>query len=156
LVFCFILNSKVMSLNFESYQNEANVWLKKVAQSTGIADRDRAGRIFRAVLHALRDRLPVGEATHLGAQLPIIWKGIYYDGFQPHREPARIRHEQDWLKFICAKDAFAEAGDFPSLEDAKQAFEGVMKALQELLSPGQFKQVEQALHQGIKSETVNH
>lgn len=147
---------KVMSLNFDGYQNEANVWLKKVAESTGITDRDRAGRIFRAVLHALRDRLPVDEAAHLGAQLPIMWKGIYYDGFQPHREPARIRHEQDWLQFIYAKDPFAASGDFPALEDVKQAFEGVMKALRELISPGQFDQVEKALHQEIKPNTVNH
>jgi uncharacterized protein (DUF2267 family) len=145
-----------MSLNFESYQNEANVWLKKVAESTGIADRDRAGRIFRAVLHALRDRLPVSEAAHLGAQLPILWKGVYYDGFKPSREPVRIRHEQDWLQFICSKDPLAASGDFPTPQDAKQAFEGVMKALRELISPGQFHQVEQALHQEIKPDTINH
>jgi uncharacterized protein (DUF2267 family) len=147
---------KVMSLNFDSYQNEANVWLKKVAECTGIADRGRAGRVFRAVLHALRDRLPVNEAAHLGAQLPILWKGVYYDGFKPNREPVRIRHEQDWLQFISEKDPLAGSGDFPSPEDAKLVFEGVMKALRELVSPGQFKQVEQALHHGIKSESVNH
>ena len=147
---------KVMSLNFDSYQNEANVWLKKVAECTGIADRGRAGRVFRAVLHALRDRLPVNEAAHLGAQLPILWKGVYYDGFKPNREPVRIRHEQDWLQFICEKDPLAVSGDFPSLDDAKHAFEGVMKALRELVSPGQFEKVEQALHHGIKPESVNH
>lgn len=145
-----------MSLNFESYQNEAHVWLKKVAESTGITDRNRAGRIFRAVLHALRDRLPMDEAAHLGAQLPIIWKGVYYDGFVPHREPVRIRHEQDWLQFIYAKDPLAANSDFPTVEDVKPAFDGVMKALRELISPGQFHQVEQALHHGIKSESVNH
>jgi uncharacterized protein (DUF2267 family) len=69
-----------MSLNFEDYQTKANTWLHKVAEHLGVPDRNQAGRIFRAVLHALRDRLPAGEAAHLGAQLPIIWKGIYYDG----------------------------------------------------------------------------
>ena len=69
-----------MSLNFEEYRTEANIWLKKVAECLGIQDRDKAGRIFRAVLHALRDRLPASEAAHLGAQLPIIWKGVYMTG----------------------------------------------------------------------------
>jgi uncharacterized protein (DUF2267 family) len=144
-----------MSLNFVNYQTEANVWLKKVAECTGIADRDRAGRVFRAVLHALRDRLPAIEAAHLGAQLPIIWKGVYYDGYKPNREPARIRNEADWLHFIGSKD-YAQSGDFPSPEDARQAFTGVMQALRALLSPGQFEQVEQALHQENKSDKVDH
>ncbi len=143
-----------MSLNFENYQTEANVWLKKVAERTGIADRDQAGRIFRAVLHALRDRLPADEAAHLGAQLPIIWKGIYFDGYQPHHRPERIRHEQDWLQFICSKDPVAQNRDFPTLDDAKLAFEGVMQALRELISPGQYEQVERALHKDIKPEMI--
>ena len=141
---------KVMSLNFEDYRTEANIWLKKVAECLGIQDRDKAGRIFRAVLHALRDRLPASEAAHLGAQLPIIWKGVYYDGYRPNREPVRIRHEEDWLQFIYEKDPVAKANDFPTLEDAKQAFEGVMLALRELLSAGQYEQVTQGLHREIK------
>jgi uncharacterized protein (DUF2267 family) len=141
---------KVMSLNFEDYRTEANIWLKKVAECLDIQDRDKAGRIFRAVLHALRDRLPATEAAHLGAQLPIIWKGVYYDGYRPNREPVRIRHEQDWLQFIYEKDPLAQARDFHSLEDIKLAFEGVMQALQELLSAGQYEQVAQALHTEIK------
>jgi len=145
-----------MSLNFENYQTEANVWLKKVAERAGIPDRDRAGRIFRAVLHALRDRLPADEAAHLASQLPIIWKGVYFDGYVPHREPVRIRHEQDWLQFICSKDSHAQAKDFPTLDDAKLAFEGVMQALQELLSPGQYAQVEKALHKDIKPEMIKN
>ncbi|MDQ4140100.1 MAG: DUF2267 domain-containing protein [Bacteroidota bacterium] len=143
-----------MSLNFENYQTEANVWLKKVAERAGIPDRDRAGRIFRAVLHALRDRLPTDEAAHLGAQLPIIWKGVYFDGYKPHRVPERIRNEQEWLQFICSKDPIANSSDFPSLDDAKLAFEGVMQALRELISPGQYEQVEKALHKDIKPEMI--
>lgn len=144
-----------MSLNFEDYQTEANVWLNKVAKYLGTQDRNRAGRIFRAVLHAIRDRLPVGEATHLGAQLPIIWKGIFYDGFRPNREPVKIRHQQDWLEFICSKDGIAQSADFPTPDDAKFAFEAVMQALHELLSPGQYEQIKKDLHHDIRPEIVN-
>jgi uncharacterized protein (DUF2267 family) len=145
-----------MSLNFEDYQTKANTWLHKVAEHLGIQDRNQAGRIFRAVLHALRDRLPAGEAAHLGAQLPIIWKGIYYDGYRPDHHPERIRHEEQWLEFIRTKDALAEVKDFPKLEDAKLAFEGVMQALHELLSPGQYEKLENALHREIKPDVITH
>lgn len=145
-----------MSLHFEDYVTKANTWLNRVADRTEITDRNKAGRIFRAVLHALRDRLPAGEAAHLGAQLPIIWKGIYYDGYRPDHEPVRIRHEDQWLEFIRSKDALAEIKDLPTLPDARLAFEGVMLALHDLLSPGQYEKLQNALHKDIKPDPISY
>jgi uncharacterized protein (DUF2267 family) len=145
-----------MSLHFEDYQTKANTWLNRVADRMEITDRNKAGRIFRAVLHALRDRLPSSEAAHLGAQLPIIWKGIYYDGYRPDHEPVRIRNEHQWLEFIRSKDALAEIKDLPSLDDARFAFDGVMLALHDLLSPGQYEKLQNALHKDIKPDIINH
>jgi len=145
-----------MSLHFEDYVTKANTWLNRVAEHMNIPDRNKAGRIFRAVLHALRDRLPSGEAAHFGAQLPIIWKGIYYDGYRPDHEPVRIRHEEQWLEFIRSKDALAEIKDLPTLDDARLAFEGVMLALHDLLSPGQYEKLQNALHKDIKPDKISH
>lgn len=145
-----------MSFNFYDYQTKANTWLYKVAEHLGTPDRNQAGRIFRAVLHALRDRLPAGEAAHLGAQLPIIWKGIYFDGYRPDHHPAKIKNEEQWLEFIRSKDVLSEKKDFLKPEDAKMAFEGVMQALHELLSPGQYEKLENALHHQIKPEAITH
>jgi uncharacterized protein (DUF2267 family) len=33
------------------------------------------------VLHVLRDRLTPEQAVHLGAQLPILVRGVYYEGW---------------------------------------------------------------------------
>ena len=145
-----------MSLHFEDYQTKANTWLNRVAARMEETDRNKAGRIFRAVLQALRDRLPSSEAAHLGAQLPIIWKGIYYVGYRPDHEPARIRNERQWLEFIRSKDALAEIKDLPTLEDARLAFDGVMLALHDLLSPGQYEKLQNALHKDIKPDKINH
>ena len=46
-----------------------NIWLNELDQAMGWDHRQRTYRLLRAVLHALRDRLPVNEATDLGAQL---------------------------------------------------------------------------------------
>jgi len=43
--------------------------------------------VLGAVLHALRDRLQIGLAVHLGAQLPLLVRGLYYD--QWHRASRR-------------------------------------------------------------------
>jgi uncharacterized protein (DUF2267 family) len=145
-----------MSLNFDRYATEANQWLAVVARHLGIRDRQQAGRIFRAVLHALRDRIQLAEAVHLGAQLPILWKGIYFDGFKLRKEPVVIRDAQEWLLFIASHDAFAEGHDFPTAEHTRLAFMGVMQALEELLSPGQYSQVVDALHTEIQELLYEH
>jgi len=43
-------------------------------------DRHHADVALSAVLHALRDRLTVSEAAQLGAQLPMLVRGFYYEG----------------------------------------------------------------------------
>ncbi len=134
-----------MAMNFENYLNDAKRWLHDLCTYLGIEDENKASRILRAVLHAIRDRIPTGEAIHLAAQLPILWKGIYYDGFTAH-EPVRIRHEEEWLEFIRSKDSGAGQGDFPTLDHAYYAYHDVMAFLRNHISAGQYDQVAQALH----------
>ena len=59
---------------------QTNIWLKSVAGQLHIEDRRDAYRALRSVLHVLRDRLTPEQAVHLGAQLPALVRGIYYDG----------------------------------------------------------------------------
>jgi uncharacterized protein (DUF2267 family) len=46
------------------------------------------------VLHALRDRLTVNEAAQFGAQLPMLVRGIYYEGWDPTRLPVKMNREE--------------------------------------------------------------
>lgn len=137
-----------MAIQFEKYHKDAKTWLHTLCRYLGIDDEQKTSRIFRSVIHAIRDRIPTGEAIHFGAQLPIIWKGIYFDGFKMH-EPVRIRHEDEWLEFIRSKDSGAEQADFPTLDHAFYAFQDVMSFLRDHISEGQYKQIADALHSEI-------
>ena len=80
---------------------KAHVWLNELAAELGDADRQAAYRILRAFLHTLRDRLGVDEAAQLAAQLPLLVRGIYYEGWDPSSTPRRYRDPTEFLDRVA-------------------------------------------------------
>lgn len=81
---------------------KANLWLKELAAELD-GDRREAYRLLRAFLHALRDRITVAEAVQLGQQLPVLIRGIYYDGWEPSRTPETYRDIDTFLERVSAE-----------------------------------------------------
>jgi uncharacterized protein (DUF2267 family) len=71
---------------FETTLHKAHQWVDALAQQAHL-DPHLAYQALRAVLHTLRDRLPVDETVHLGAQLPLLLRGVYYEGWRPALAP---------------------------------------------------------------------
>jgi len=68
---------------FDTTIEKTNIWLKEIMQEMNTEDRHRAYNALSSVLHALRDRMPVDEVVQLGAQLPMLVRGFYYEGWDP-------------------------------------------------------------------------
>ena len=66
----------------------AEDWLDDLTRRLGWQDRERVYRVFLATLHALRDCLGRDEAVYIGAQLPALLRGLYYEGWHPGARPA--------------------------------------------------------------------
>lgn len=80
--------------NIDKSVQKTNEWLKDIMESMGIQDKHRAYLALRATLHALRDRLPVDEAAQLGAQFPLLIKGLYFDGWVPAKTPKKLSKDE--------------------------------------------------------------
>src|SRR5208337_2685426 len=62
---------------------EAQSWIDDLAQRLGWRERGKAYAALVGALHALRDTLPRDEAVYFGAQLPVLLRGLYYEGWHP-------------------------------------------------------------------------
>jgi len=85
---------------FDRTVQESNLWLKDVMERLNTNDRHHAYSTLRAVLHALRDRIGPENAAHLGAQLPMLLRGLFYEGWDPTGKPTKERHENAFLAHI--------------------------------------------------------
>jgi len=85
---------------FDKTVQTTNIWLDEIMAAMG-PDRHVAWHILGATLRALRDRLPLDEAAHLGAQLPLLVRGLYYDQWRPAAGVNKDRHLEEFLARVA-------------------------------------------------------
>jgi uncharacterized protein (DUF2267 family) len=120
---------------FDKTLQETNAWLKIAMGDLKTDDRECAYAALRATLHALRDRIGPENASHLGAQLPLLLRGTFYEGWHMAGTPTRERHLQGFLDHI--------ARELPKTmhDDPKRAAHAAFNALRQRLDPGEFNKL---------------
>lgn len=128
---------------FDKTIQTANIWLDEIMGAIG-PDRQIAWKVLGTVLRKLRDRLPVEAAAHLGAQLPLIVRGLYYDQFQPAKQPTDCRTVEEFN---------AEVAEWLSdvrPVDPEAAVHAVLAVLTRHLDPGQIAKIQGVLPRPLR------
>ena len=124
---------------FDRTVHKTNSWLNKLMEVLGWQDKHRAYLALRVTLHALRDRLTVEEVAQLGAQLPMLIRGFYYEGWDPAGKPLKERHKEEFLARI--EEHFS--GD--DIADPEQVARAVFTVLSNRVTEGEIEDVKHVL-----------
>jgi len=120
---------------FDTTIQKTNELLKEIEDAFGWQDRrNQSYGALRAVLHTLRDRLLPQEAVQLGAQLPMLVRGMYYEDWQPAQTPKRM-HKEEFLQEIMLKFPFSVEGGIESVTRV------VLRALKKHVSRGEAQDI---------------
>ena len=122
-----------------------HVWINDLDRRLEWNDKARSYRLLKAVLHALRDTLKVNEAADLGAQLPGLLRGAYYEQWQPARVPARDRSIERFVERVS--DDFKR----DPLNDPAMAIIAVFQLLTAKITEGEIEDVRRCLPAEIRN-----
>jgi uncharacterized protein (DUF2267 family) len=129
---------------FDSTLEKTNGILKQIERSYGWPKerRNQSYAALRAVLHALRDRLTVEEAAQLSAQLPLLVRGIYFEGWDPSKVPIKM-HRDEFLARIRDEFPFEVSGGTERLAGT------TLEALRRHITDGEWDDVRASLPEDL-------
>jgi uncharacterized protein (DUF2267 family) len=120
-------------------------WLHEVGDELGFDNERAAYAALRATLHALRDRLPVELVAHFGAEMPMLVRGLYYDGWHPSHDRLKAAHDEDFRASMRR-----ELQAHGELLDAERVAQAVLRVLDRHIDPGQIEHVVAALPKAVR------
>jgi uncharacterized protein (DUF2267 family) len=120
---------------FDSHVDAANRWIKQMIEALDLSsdEQPRALHALRAGLHAIRDRLPANEVLDLSAQLPILIRGLFFEGWTLSNDPTRIRDREAMIARVARE--LAPDTRFDPIETLR----AVMQLLVEHVSHGEIE-----------------
>lgn len=118
---------------FDKAMSKTRVWLKEIETELGFDNPNDAYRALRAVLHAVRDRLPVRESTEFASQLPMLITGMYYNGWTPNDKPVKMRTVDEFLDRVQEQ--------LPKGMDPMRVTAGIIRVIERHVTAGEMKDV---------------
>jgi uncharacterized protein (DUF2267 family) len=125
---------------FDTTLEKTNSVLKQIEEAYGWPKerRNQSYDALRGVLHALRDRLTVEEAAQLSAQLPMLVRGLFFEGWDPTAVPVKM-HRDEFLQRVRAEFPYDVPGG------VEQLVPRVLQAVRRFITDGEWDDVRASL-----------
>ncbi len=138
--------SKQLSAGAFARENQiAEAWVADVMAELQTKQQPEGIAAIRAALHALRDRLSTNEAAQLAAQLPLVIRGLFYEGWNPRPAIRRERRLEAFLEHVRQ-----ELSDGRHYLEPERAASAVFAVLARRVSPGEIRDVIASLPQRLR------
>ncbi len=77
-------------------------WINELAERLDWSSKQSALRLLRTVLHIVRDHLLTDELAQFSAQLPLLVRGMLFEGWDPANTPADRPDVKDFEAVVSA------------------------------------------------------
>lgn len=130
---------------FETTVQKTYEWLKEIMLEMDWDDRYKAYSALKGTLHALRDRLPLEVAVKFGAQLPMLIRGFYYEGWKPSITPIKVNNREEFLNFVLSYLKHPGLFEEHELRQIERLVSTVFKVISHHISEGEIQHIRSAL-----------
>lgn len=140
------------NVSFDKFAKEAHDYLNELARELEHPEeKDRVLKIWRAVMHTIRDRIHFGESFQVMDPLPMIFKGIYVEGWKFSEKPPKdfnsIEEMKDEVKKIQAR--YGEV-DFPWKKSTEEIISITLNSLERFMGKDQLQHIKDQLPKEVK------
>lgn len=96
-------------------------WINELCERLDWTSRRSALRLLRVTLQHLRDHLNINELAQFSAQLPLLIRGMAFEGWVPKTTPIKERKAKDFLSAIASQ--MADTQEFRGDNDIRRVFD---------------------------------
>ena len=120
-------------------------WINEMTERLDWSEPKQALRLMRVTLHELRDRLPVEEVAQLSAQLPLLIRGMFFEGWSPGKDNKPSRSVDAFVASIEMK--VGNVAEYRGVEDIEEVF----RLLENRISWGETKDIRAILPSTLRT-----
>ena len=123
---------------------ETHEWVNELRERLEWESSRDALRLLRATLVQVRDHLGHAEVAQFAAQMPILLRGMFYEGWRPSNTPLQDRSAAHFMAAIEER-----LGDVPDWR-GEQDLRAVFRTLDHRISAGEIAHVRASLPHAIR------
>ena len=120
-------------------------WINELTERLGWTSKRSALRLMRAVLFQIRDRLSQDELAQFSAQVPLLVRGMLFEGWVPKKTPLKERSLEVFEDEIAA--SMGDDHEYGGPRDIRYVFD----LLNSRISRGEIEEIRAQLPEGLRA-----